>query len=189
MTHTGHIAAQTAAAITTRMMSTIMAMPVVVPSVMMVVIPAGVVAPPIAPVGIPTPVVAVVVRISPIPVPAPVGAPIRTIAPAVIIGGVIIPIERVVTVHINICVTATAVSVIVVIIVSCRGGLRAETLDAHCEVGIVVGLGSGVNHAIGVGHRLRGLVDRFGIADIVLAIGIVGLIVVFRTAANAWADV
>ena len=126
------------------------------------------------------------VRITPIPVP--VTAPIGPIAPSVIIGRVVVPVERIVTVHIDIRVTtATTVGVIVVIIVSRRGGLRAETLDARGKVGIIVGLGGGVNHTVGVGHRFRGLVNGLGIVDVVLAVGIVGLVVVFRTAADAGA--
>ena len=67
--------------------------------------------------------------------------------------------------------------------------MRAETLDACSKVGIVIGLSGGVDHAVGVSHRLCGLVDRLGIADVILAVGIIGLIVVFRVAADARADI
>ena len=130
------------------------------------------------------------VRITPIPVPTPVTAPIGSIAPSVIIGRVVVPVERIVTVHVDIRVsTATAIGVIVVIIVSRRGSLRAETLDARCKVCIIVGLRRSVNHAIGVGYRFSGLVNGFGIADVVFAVGIVGLVVVFRVAADAGAHI
>ena len=174
-------------------MSAAMAIPVMVPSMMVVpvvVMPVAVITPAIAPIRIPTPVVAVMVGIAPIPVPAPVAAPIGTIAPSPVVARVIVPIEGIVTVHIDIRVTtATTVGVIVVIIVSRRGGLRAETLDARGKVGIIVGLGGGVNHTIGVGYRFRGLVNGLGIVDVVLAVGIVGLVVVFRTAADAGAHI
>lgn len=173
-------------------MSAAMAIPVMVPSMMVVpvvVMPVAVITPAIAPIRIPTPVVAVMVGIAPIPVPAPVAAPIGTIAPSPVVARVIVPIEGVVTVHIDIRVAATTVGVIVVIIVSRRGGLRAETLYARGKVGIIVGLGGGVNHTVGVGHRFRGLVNGLGIVDVVLAVGIVGLVVVFRTAADAGAHI
>ena len=67
--------------------------------------------------------------------------------------------------------------------------MGAETLDASRIVGIVIGFGGGVDHAVGVGHRFRGLIHGFGIADVVFAVGIVGLVVVFRVAADAWAHV
>lgn len=187
VTHTGHIVAQTAA-VSARMMSAAMTVPVMVPSMM--VVPVAVITPAIAPIRIPTPVVTVMVGIAPIPVPAPVAAPIGTIAPAPVVARVIVPIEGVITVYIDIRVTtATTVGVIVVIIVSRRGGLRSETLDARGKVGIIVGLGGGVNHTVGVGHRFRGLVNGLGIVDVVLAVGIVGLVVVFRTATDAGAHI
>ena len=67
--------------------------------------------------------------------------------------------------------------------------MRAEALDARGKVGIVICLGGGVNYAVGVGHRLSGLVDGIGIVDVILAVGIVGLVVVFRVAADAGAHV
>ena len=170
-----------------------MAIPIMVPTMVVMpvmMVPMAMIAPTITPVGIPTPIVTIVVRITPIPVPTPIAAPIGTIAPSVIIGRVVVPIEGIVTIHVDVRVTtATAVGIIVVIIVSRRGGLCAETLDACGKVRIVVGLCGGVNHAIGVGHRFSGLVNGFGIADVVLAVGIVGLVVVFRVAADAWAHI
>lgn len=67
--------------------------------------------------------------------------------------------------------------------------MRAKTFDARGKVGIVVSFGSGVHHAVGIGHRLRGLVYGLRVTDIVLAVGIIGLVVVFRTAADAWIDI
>ena len=187
VTHTGHVAAQAATTDAARMMSAIMAMPVVMVIVVVmpvVVVPVAVIA--IAPIRIPAPVVAVVVGIAPVPVPAPIAAPIGTITPVpIVVAGVVIPIERVVAVHIDVGVATAIIGVIIVIIASRRGRLRAEALDARREVGIIVGLGSGVHHTVGVGHRLRGLINGLGIADVVLAVGIIGLVVVFRTAADA----
>lgn len=148
-----------------------------------------VVAPTVSPVRIPAPVIVVVVRIAPIPVPAPIAAPIGAVAPSVIVGRVVVPIEGVVAVHIDVCVAAAVVGVVIVIIVSRRGGLRAETLDACGKVGIVIRLCGGVHHAVGVSHRLRGLINRFGVVDVIFAVGIVGLIVIFRVAADAGAHV
>ena len=144
-------------------------------------VPVGVVVPRIAPVGVGIPGVA------PVGIPAPIGSPVGTVAPADI-NGWVVPIEGVVGVHVDVSV-ATATGVVVVIIVSRRGGLRAETLDARGEVGIVIGLCGGVHHAVGVGHRFSGLIDGVGIADVILAVGLVGLIVIFRVAADAGAHV
>ena len=148
----------------------------------------AVITPTVMPVGIPTPI-AIVVRIAPIPVPAPIAAPIGAVAPSVIVGRVVVPIEGIVTIHIDIGVTAAVVGVVVVIIVSRRGGLRAETLDACGKVGIVIRLRGGVHHAVGVSHRLRGLINWFGVVDVIFPVGIVGLIVIFRVAADAGAHV
>ena len=169
-----------------RMMSAVVVMTTMMVSVIVRVMPiVGAIA-PVTPVGIPTPIATV--RIAPVRVPSPVVAvPVGTIAPTHVETRVVVPIEWVVAVHVNVGV-ATA-RVVVVIIADGRGSTCAETLDAGCIVGIVVGLGGGVNHAVGVGHRFGGLINRLGIADVVSAIGIVGLVVVFRVAADAWADV
>ncbi len=185
MAHAGYVVAEAAA--TAVMMSTMMApivvMPIVIMAIVMVVVPIGT-AVATVPIGIPSPVA--VVGIAPIPIPAPVGAPVRTIAPTPIEARVVVPIIGVVAVDVDVGVaTAIAARVVVVIIVARRGGLCAETLDAAGEVGIIVGLGGGVNDAVCVGHRLRGLVHGLGIVDVVLAVGIVGLVVVFRVAADA----
>ena len=188
MAHAGHIVAEAvvAAAIIVSAM-----MPVVVVMVVMIrVVPIWVVVgPTVRPIRIPAPIA--VVGIAPVIVPAPVGAPVRTIAPTDVETRGETPIEGVVAAaHINVSVAAAAAAcVIVVVIVTRGGGLCAETLDASRIIGIVVGLGGGVDHAVSVGHRFRGLVDGFGIAGVVLAVGIVGLVVVFRVAADAWAHV
>ena len=189
MSDAGHITAQTAAADSVIVMASAM-VPITVIVVVMRVMPVivAVIAPTIRPVRIPAPV-AIVVGITPIPVPAPVAAPIGAVAPSVIVGRVVVPIEGIVTVHIDVGVTAAVVGVVVVIIVSCRGSLRAETLDACGKVGIVIRLCGGVHHAVGVGHRLRGLVNGVSIVDVILAVGIIGLVVIFRVAADAWAHV
>jgi hypothetical protein len=164
--------------------------PITVIVVVMWMMPIVVVVTPAArPVWIPAPVIAVIVGIAPIPVPAPIVAPIRTIAPSVIVGRVVVPIEGIVAVHVDVGVATAVVGVVVVIIVSRRGGLRAETLDACGKVGIVVRLRGGVHHTVGVGHRLRGLVNGVGVVDVILAVGIISLIVIFRVAADAGAHV
>ena len=67
--------------------------------------------------------------------------------------------------------------------------MRTETFDARGEVGIVVSFSGSVHYAVGVGHRFRGLIDGLGIADIIFAVGIIGLVVIFRAAADAGAHV
>ena len=73
---------------------------------------------PIVGIGIPriTPVGVWIPRVAPIWIPTPIGSPIWTIAPADVNARIIIPIERIVAVHIDVGV-ATATSIIVVIIV------------------------------------------------------------------------
>jgi hypothetical protein len=189
MSDAGHIAAEVAASAaesTVVMASAVV--PVTVEVVVMRVMPVvAVITPAVMPVGIPAPI-AIVVGVTPIPVPTPVAAPIGAIAPSVIVCRVVIPIEGIVAVHVDVGVAA-AVGVIVVIIVSRRRGLRAETLDARGKIGIVIRLRGGVHHAVGVGYCLRGLVNGVGIVDVILAVGIIGLIVVFRVAADAGAYV
>ena len=180
MTHTGHIVAESTVATMMAAVVVVVRTKVVIMVVMMIV--RWVIT--VVPIGI---VVGSVPIIVPIRIPPPIGSPIGTIAKAYVNTRVEIPIEGVVAVHINVCAAATGV--VVVIIVSRRRGLRAKTLDTSGKLGIVIGLGGGVHNAVGVGHRLRGLVDRIGIADVVLTVGIVGLVVIFRIAADAGAHV
>ena len=142
----------------------------------------------IAPVRIPTPI-AIVVGVAPIPVPAPIGTPVGTVTPAPVVAWVVVPIEGVIAVHVDVGVATATDRVIIVVVVSRRRGLCAETLDAGGKVGVIIGLSGGVHYAVRVGHRLRGLVNGISVVDVVLAVGIVGLVVVFRVAADAGAHV
>ena len=90
--------------------------------------------------------------------------------------GIEAPVPGVI-VHINIGVAATA-GVIVIVIVHGAGGLGAEALDTGGKVGIIVSLGGGVHHAVGVGHGLSGLVHGFDIGFEVLVVGVIRLVVV-----------
>ena len=191
MSDSGYIAAQAAvaAAKSTIVMATTV-VPVTMIVVVMRVVPVVVViCPTVAPVRIPTPIIAVVVRIAPIPVPAPIATPIGTITPSVIVCRVVVPIEGVIAVYIDVRIATASVCVVVIIIVSRRGGLCAETLDACGEVGVVIRLRSSINYAVGVSYRFRGLINGVGIVDVILAVGIVGLVVVFRVAADAGAHI
>ena len=91
--------------------------------------------------------------------------------------------------YINIGAAAGAVSsgIIVVIVIQGGAGASAETLDACRKVGIVVGFGGGVDHAVGVGHRLGGLINGLRVGYVVLAVGVVSLVVV-SGACSAWCD-
>jgi hypothetical protein len=193
MSDAGNIVAEAAAAThSTVVMTAVVTIPVVM--VMMIgvmpapvvgpirIVPVGVVVPRIAPIGVGIP------RVAPIGIPTPIGSPVRTIAPTYVNGRVVVPIEGIIAIDVDVGVTARA-CVIVVIVVSIGGGLCAETLDSCSEVGIVICLSGGVYHAIRVSHRLSGLVDGIGIVDVILAVGIVGLIVIFRVAADAGAHV
>ena len=164
---------------------------VAVKMVVMVVVMIGmipVIVSPTVPIRIPAPIA--VVGITPIRIPTPViAAPVWTIAPTDIIARVVIPIEGIVAVYINIGISAAIACVVVIIIADGRGGSCAETLDAGCKIGIVISFGGGINHAVGVGHRFSGLIHGFGIADVILAVGIISLVVVLRIAADAWADI
>jgi len=195
----GHIVAEASAAavaVAARTATGVISAAVVPVTMEMMVMMIGVMpAPIVGPIGIVpipgiTPIGIRIPGIAPIGIPAPIGPPVGTIAPAHVNARVVVPIEWVVAVHIDIGGAAIAArGVIIVIIVSCRRGLRAETLDARGKVGIVIGFGGGVHHAVGVGHRLSSLVNGIGIVDVVFAVGIVGLVVVFRVAADAWAHV
>ena len=139
----------------------------------------------VRPVRIPAPIG--VIGPTPVEVPAPIAAPVGTVAPTIIVGRIVVPIERVVAVGVN--VVGVTAGVVVVIIAYRRGGSRAKTLDASCIIGVVIGLGGGIHYTVGVGHRLRGLVHGICVVDVILAVGIIGLVVVFRVTADAWADV
>ena len=136
---------------------------------------------------VPAPVVTVpIVRTIPIVVIVP-----RVIVPvviwivvSVIIAGIEAPVPGVAYIHIG----GAAAGVVVVIIVERSAGSRSETLDAGCEVGIVIGFGGGVNHTVGVSHSLSVLIYGFSVRHIVLAVGIIGLIIVGAIAADAWRD-
>ena len=135
-------------------------------------------------------------------VPAPmVAVPVvGTIPVVVIVPGVVIAviIRIVVTVVIRVeapvpgiayidvgVAAAIATSVVVVVIIHSGAGSSAETLDAGGEVLVVVGLSGGVNHTIGIGHRLSGLIHGSDVGLVVLAVGIISLIVVSGIAADA----
>lgn len=64
------------------------------------------------------------------------------------------PVPRVAYINIGVAAAVGVAGVVVVVIVHCGAGTCAETLDAGCEISIVIGLGGGVNHAVSVGHRL-----------------------------------
>ena len=63
--------------------------------------------------------------------------------------------------------------------------MRAKTLDARGKVGIIIRFRGSVNHTVGVSHCLCGLIDWVGVVDVVFAVGIVSLVVIFRVAADA----
>lgn len=96
----------------------------------------------------------------------------------VIIPWVVIP--RVIVVYGDVCVAARVVVVIITGRTRCRG---SEALDARGIVGVVVGFCGGVNHTVGVGHGFSGLIHRVN-RRVVLAVGIIALIVVFRVLAE-----
>ena len=187
VTHAGHIVAHTA--VSARMMSaTVVTIPIIMVVMVVRVMPVVVmISPTVGPVRTIAPVRVRIPGISPVRIPAPIAVPIRTITPTDIEAWVIIPIEGVVAVHINVC-FATA-SVIIVIIVNGRGGLRAKTLDARGKISIVISLCGCVHYAVRVSHRFRGLVNGFGIVGVVFTVGIIGLVVVFRVAADAGAHI
>ena len=127
------------------------------------------------PIGIvPAPVVTVV-RSVPGVVPIAIVTVViaRSIVIVVVVGrtvGIKAPVPGVAIINIGVA-SGAASSVIVVIVVERRGGVGAETLDAGCEVCIVVGLGGGIDHAVGVGHGLRGLID--GLSGSLVGAGVV----------------
>ena len=137
---------------------------------------------------VPAPVIAVPV-IGTVPIIVIIPWVVKTIVGIMIVIVIMVRIEAPIprVAHINIGVaTAVGVAGVIVVVVIHRGaGTRSETLDAGREVGIVVGLGSGVNHAVGIGHRLGGLIHGFGVGLVVLAVGIISLVVVSAIAIDA----
>ena len=142
---------------------------------------------------IPSPVPAVPIRAVPIVIVIIPGVP-RAIVP--IVGIIIVavwvespvPGPGVANINIGVAAVVAVACVIVVIIVHSGGSSSAETLDASRKVGIIVGFGGGVDHSVGVGHSLGGLVHGIHIGLVVLAIGVIGLIVVGRAVVDTGGD-
>ena len=135
---------------------------------------------------VPTPVVAVPV-VGTVPIVVIVPGVVITVVVRIVVTvmiGIEAPVPGVTYINIG-GVTAIVTGVIVVVVVHGRTGAGAETLDAGGEVLIIIGFGGGVNHAIGVGHRLRGLIHGIDIGLVVLAVGVVCLIVIGGIAADA----
>ena len=135
---------------------------------------------------VPTPVVAVPV-VGTIPVVVIVPGVVIAVVIRIVVA-VVVRVEAPVPGVANIDVGGAAVvatSVVIIVIVHGGAGSSAETLDAGCEVLVVIGLSGGVNHAVGVGHRLSGLIHRLDVGLVVLAVGIIRLIVVGGIAADA----
>ena len=169
MTYAGYVVAKVVvliAVVTRAMIVPAIEMMVVM---MMRVIPIVVIPAPMVPIIGTIPVVVVVP-------PRAVIAIVVGIIVSVIVAGIESPVPGVA--NINIGVASAVAGVVVVIIVQRRAGPGAETFDASRVVGIVIGLGGGVNHTVGIGHGLRGLIHGGGSGLIVLAVGIIGLIVV-----------
>ena len=137
------------------------------------------------PVGIvPTPMESVpIVRTVPIVVIIPpwaiISIIIRIIVTVVSIR-VEAPVPGIAYIHVGVA-AAVVTGVIVIVIIHGGTGTCAETFDTGRIVSVIISLGGGVNHAVGVGYGLRGLVNRTHIRLVVLAIGVVSLIVVGRT--------
>lgn len=158
---------------------------VVVMMVMVVVgvIPVGAVPSPVAAVPIVRTVprtvpVAIIIRIAPSIVEVPIPSPVAV--RAVVVGGVESPVPGIAYINIGVASAIAVAGVIVVIIVQAGRGFRAKSLDTGSEVGIVIRLRGGVHHAIGIRHRLRGLINRIGVRLEVLAVAVIRLIVVVR---------
>lgn len=124
-----------------------------------------------------------------IPMIRVVGAvPIVIIIPGVVPVIVIVP-RVVITTYAYIyiggaSVIAGAAGVIVVIIVQGGAGSCAETLDTSRIIGVIIGLGGGVNHAVGVSHGLSGLINRLRVGHVILAVAVISLVVVSGTASG-----
>ena len=155
-------------------MAEVMVMVVMMPRMIpvVVVVPTPVVAVPIVgtiPVVVIVPriVIAVVIRIV-ITVVVRVEAPVPSVA------------------YIDVCGASTvATRVVVIVIIHGGAGSGAKTLDTGCKVLIIIGFGSGVNHAVGVCYRLSGLIHRLDVGLVVLAVRIIRLIVVGGIAADS----
>ena len=159
---------------------------ITIPITIMIAIPITVVV--AAPVAAPRSPIRIPIGVA--PMPAPVPTPIRITPTYIDIDSRIeIPIEGVViVVDVDVvgCAAAYIVIIVIIAIAGCRG---TETLDARGEVGIVIGLGGGVNNTVGVGHGLSGLVNWLRVACVVFAIAVIVLIVVLRLAGDARVDI
>lgn len=135
--------------------------------------------------AVPTPMEAIpIIRTVPIVVVIPrivISIVIGIIVVSIIAVWIETPIPGIIYINIGVA----SARVIVVIIVERGTSSGSEPLDACCEVGIIVSLGSGIDHAVSVGHRLCGLIHRVGVRHVVLTVGIISLIIVSATAANA----
>ena len=80
--------------------------------------------------------------------------------------------------HIDVSVATVASSVVVIVIIHSGTGSCTKTLDAGCEVLIVISFGGGVHHAVGVGHCFCGLIHGIDVGLIVFAVRVIRLIVV-----------
>jgi hypothetical protein len=136
---------------------------------------------------VPTPVVAIpVVGTIPVVVVIPPGAVVAVVVRIVVTVAIRIEAPIPCIAHIDVGVpAAVAAGVVVIVVVHGGAGACAKTLDAGSEVLVIVGLGGGVNHTIGVGHRLGGLVYGIDIGLVVLAVRVICLIVVCGVAADA----
>ena len=133
--------------------------------------------------GVPAPMIAVpVVGAVPVIVIVPRVVP-AVIVVVVIIGAVRIesPVPAIANIDIGVAAAIGIAGIVVVVVVQSGTGTGAEALDAGCEVGIIISLGGGIYHAVGVGHGLGGLIDRLCAGNVVFAIRVICLIVVGGT--------
>ena len=98
------------------------------------------------------------------------------------------PVPGIADINVGVAAVIAVACVIVVVVVHGGGGSSAETLDAGCKVGIVIGFGGGVNHTVGISHGFGGLVHGIHVGLVVLAIGIISLIVVGRAVVDTRSD-
>lgn len=142
----------------------------------------------VVPIGIiPTPMEAVPI-IRAVPVVVVIPRIIITVVVRMIIIGVGVwveaPIPTVANIDISIAAGIIVSCIVVVVVIHAGAGSCAETLDTGRKVLVVVGLGSGVNHAVGVGHRFSSLIHGLDVGLVVVTVGIVGLIVVSGVATD-----